>query len=1074
MAKGEDITTRFKVDVSDLKKGITEANNQIKMANSEFTKASAGMDDWSKSSEGIRAKLQQLTTILSAQNDKLNNYKEQLKRIEEAEKKASDEVSRLKTELDKAKKTYGENSSEVKKLQTQLTSAEKAEMQLKTQIANATVTMNNQEATVTKTEKEMNKLEVSLKDVEEAEKKASKSGKSVEEELQNMDDASKNAQDGFTVLKGALANLVADGFRKAIDAAKEFATEMLTTAANVKAENAMFEQTFGDMGDAASDAIKRVADSSGILETRLNTTGARLYAFARSNGGETAESLQLMEEALQATADSAAYYDKSLDETAETMMSFLKGNFANDAALGISATEFTRNAKATELFGKKYLELTEFQKQQTLLKMVTDAQKVSGAFGQASRESDGWENVMGNLKETWRQFQARVGTPFLEALIPVIQEITKSFTEWADSVNWDVFGRKVKKFISNIISGIKSLISVVGNIISFVKTFKPLIIGLGTAILAYVTYSKLATTSTKLFNAALKANPAGLVISAIAGLIAGFKTLIDYENKETKALKEKSEAIKAETEATQELIKSRQDLHDSVEESISNGLAELDYVQDLKSELDNLVDANGKVKEGYENRANFIIGQLSEATGVEISLIDGQIQKYNELSKTIDAIIEKKKAELILEANEDLYKDAIKNRQNAYNEISRLNDEIASTYSQMMDKLDEAQRYKYDWRGVQANKQYKQLQDQYDNLMEQYHAQQDLADDNAYIIGAYEKQMVDFQKGAYENIISNDINLTEHKRNKNLTDKEIAEKNLEIAKLEYGNLLMEQQEATDDQKALYDQQIENAKKNVEEKQQVLDSLTSTVATGNENVAEAWETGIANQLSSMTSRNIEFKDAGNGQVQMYVDGVKTGKPMAENEMRSLAEDSIQQIKDKKMDAQTAGEYLLDGINKGISNKAKKNKVLESVWGFGIDIINQFRSVFDTHSPSKKTDKLGQQLLEGIGVGVKKKSNPILNQVSGFGKNLLSTLQDQLNNNVELNEFKNRLEVGLDNAKSGLSNMNNSSFNENNSRSNNSTTNNVINNFTQNINAPKQPSRIELYRQTRNLLALKGGN
>ena len=53
MAKGEDITTRFKVDISDLKKGITEANNQIKMANSQFSKASAGMDDWSKSSEMI-------------------------------------------------------------------------------------------------------------------------------------------------------------------------------------------------------------------------------------------------------------------------------------------------------------------------------------------------------------------------------------------------------------------------------------------------------------------------------------------------------------------------------------------------------------------------------------------------------------------------------------------------------------------------------------------------------------------------------------------------------------------------------------------------------------------------------------------------------------------------------------------------------------------------------------------------------------------------------------------------------------------------------------------------------------
>ena len=49
MPKGEDITTKYKIDISELKKGITEANNQIKLANSEFKKASAGMDDWSKS-----------------------------------------------------------------------------------------------------------------------------------------------------------------------------------------------------------------------------------------------------------------------------------------------------------------------------------------------------------------------------------------------------------------------------------------------------------------------------------------------------------------------------------------------------------------------------------------------------------------------------------------------------------------------------------------------------------------------------------------------------------------------------------------------------------------------------------------------------------------------------------------------------------------------------------------------------------------------------------------------------------------------------------------------------------------
>lgn len=35
----------------------------------------------------------------------------------------------------------------------------------------------------------------------------------------------------------------------------------------------------------------------------------------------------------------------------------------------------------------------------------------------------------------------------------------------------------------------------------------------------------------------------------------------------------------------------------------------------------------------------------------------------------------------------------------------------------------------------------------------------------------------------------------------------------------------------------------------------------------------------------------------------------------------------------------------------------------------------------------------------------------------------------------------------------------------------TTSNVNNNYTQIINAPKQPSRLELYRQTKNLLNLR---
>jgi chemotaxis protein histidine kinase CheA len=63
--------------------------------------------------------------------------------------------------------------------------------------------------------------------------------------------------------------------------------------------------------------------------------------------------------------------------------------------------------------------------------------------------------------------------------------------------------------------------------------------------------------------------------------------------------------------------------------------------------LDDIVDANGKVKKGYEGRAQYIIGKLSEATGVEIECIDGTIQQYDKLKKSIEDVMATKKAEAL-------------------------------------------------------------------------------------------------------------------------------------------------------------------------------------------------------------------------------------------------------------------------------------------------------------------------------------------------------------------------------------------------------------------------------------------
>ena len=237
------------------------------------------------------------------------------------------------------------------------------------------------------------------------------------------------------------------------------------TAAEVRAEASAFEQTFGDMQNTATKAIGNVAEESGILQTRLNTLGSKIYAFARSSGGDAVESMNLMERALKVAADSAAYYDTSLEQTSETLQSFLKGNFENDAALGLSATETTRNAAAMELFGQKYNDLSEIQKQETLLKMVEDSQKLSGALGQASREADGWENVLGNLKESWRQLKAAFGEPILDSVTPMLQSATAAVQDFTAKVDWEKVANVITTGFDSAVDACKTLMDTLNQII---------------------------------------------------------------------------------------------------------------------------------------------------------------------------------------------------------------------------------------------------------------------------------------------------------------------------------------------------------------------------------------------------------------------------------------------------------------------------------------------------------------------------------------------------------------------------------------------------------------------------------
>jgi len=222
----------------------------------------------------------------------------------------------------------------------------------------------------------------------------------------------------------------------AVDKIKDFGLACIEAAADAGAMESQFTQVFGDMESAASDSLSAIAKETGVLENRMKGSYTKIASFAKVSGMDTAEALDLANRSMIAIADSAAFYDRSLEETTESLQSFLKGNYENDSALGVSCTEVTRNTKANELYGQSFNDLSEAQKQLTLLAMVEEANELGGAMGQAARESETWTNQTGNLKQSWTDFLAVIGKPVLEKAIPIIKGI-------ADGIAW--FTDKIKE-----------------------------------------------------------------------------------------------------------------------------------------------------------------------------------------------------------------------------------------------------------------------------------------------------------------------------------------------------------------------------------------------------------------------------------------------------------------------------------------------------------------------------------------------------------------------------------------------------------------------------------------------------
>ena len=231
MAARNEAKIRFIAETS-------EFNEQIKRASQSMTEFRSEMKLSQTQFKGTEQSVDALT-------DK--------KRILERQLDASaDKVEALRKKLQKAKEIYGENSSEVSKLKTQLNNAERQYVE----------------------------TENAIEDVTQALKKQEKETDDAADATDELDSSMRSASSGgFTVMKGAIANLLAEGIIKLVDGLKDASKYAVKTGMDFEAGMSQVQATSG----ATTEEMEA-----------LTAEAMRVGESTKFSAGEAAEGLNYM------------------------------------------------------------------------------------------------------------------------------------------------------------------------------------------------------------------------------------------------------------------------------------------------------------------------------------------------------------------------------------------------------------------------------------------------------------------------------------------------------------------------------------------------------------------------------------------------------------------------------------------------------------------------------------------------------------------------------------------------------------------------------------------------------------
>lgn len=318
----ENLGASFSIDVTNLKAGLKTANAMIRESESEFKKAAAGMDDWSKSEEGLQKKIESLNKIQDLQKQKVDALKKEYENL----------------------------------IKDGMSPTEDKAVKLRTQI-------NNEETALNKTRTEIKNTTTALQNLDSAEDKT-------EDELKDLKDQTDKTSGGFGAMDVALGNLVSQGITKAIDGFKnlaKFAADaykavdeggdnvIKATGATGKEAEALQEsyknvaKTFkGDFGTIGS-VLGEVNTRFGYTGTKLEETTKDFLRFADVTGTDAKTAVAKVSQALKAAGMEDKKYSQLLDQmttasqksgvSVETLTEGLTKNGASFRAMGFDTTD---------------------------------------------------------------------------------------------------------------------------------------------------------------------------------------------------------------------------------------------------------------------------------------------------------------------------------------------------------------------------------------------------------------------------------------------------------------------------------------------------------------------------------------------------------------------------------------------------------------------------------------------------------------------------------------------------------------------------------------------------------------